>query len=72
MTASAPPTTVQELEALTAREVDARYRPFLHAVEVEGEGDWVDQLELDTVRAMSEVQESKIKLLVLYGSLRSR
>ena len=56
-------------------EVRAKYRPFL--LENEGEpSDWVSQLELDVALQMArrnlEETGSRLKVLVLYGSLRKR
>lgn len=56
-------------------EVRAKYRPYL--LENEGEtSDWVSQLELDAAFQMARrnIQEtgSRLKVLVLYGSLRKR
>ncbi|KAI6779864.1 uncharacterized protein J7T54_001952 [Emericellopsis cladophorae] len=53
----------------------ARYRPFL--LDHEGAADdWVSELELDTVTAMAQADLEKtgarLKILVLYGSLRKR
>jgi arsenic resistance protein ArsH len=65
--------------ALSASEDDAeirsRYRPFLLDSEVEAT-DWISQLELDTVSSIAEMDiektGSRLKVLVLYGSLRKR
>ncbi|KAK4699360.1 arsenical resistance protein ArsH, partial [Phenoliferia sp. Uapishka_3] len=51
-------------------EVARRYRPYLLSEPTAD--DWVSQLELDTVSSMSAAFPRKIKLLVLYGSLRQR
>jgi arsenical resistance protein ArsH len=53
-----------------------RYRPFLLAGD-DAAADWVAELELSTVMNMVESQildknEDRLKILVLYGSLRSR
>ena len=52
-----------------------RYRPFL-LENKDNKADWVDDLELDTVTAMAaeDMQRTgeRLKVLVLYGSLRSR
>jgi len=56
--------------------VRARYRPFLlHPAETEH--DWVDDLELGTVAKMVQEEiidkkQDRLRILVLYGSLRSR
>lgn len=56
-------------------EIRAKYRPFLLDPEVEAT-DWISQLELETAVAMAEVNisrtKSRLKVLVLYGSLRKR
>ncbi|ORY55952.1 flavo protein-like protein [Leucosporidium creatinivorum] len=61
-----------DLNALSPAEVEARYRPFLLTELQKQESNWVDELELETVAAMAGASESKIKLVVLYGSLRER
>lgn len=65
------PTTVAAHSALTAPLVDALYRPFLLAPE-EQTTDWVADLELDSITSLSTAFPRKLKLLVLYGSLRER
>ncbi|KFA63037.1 hypothetical protein S40285_06397 [Stachybotrys chlorohalonatus IBT 40285] len=55
--------------------IRAKYRPFL--LDSQGAAhDWVSELELDTVTAMAledlEKTGSRLKVLVLYGSLRKR
>ena len=56
-------------------EIRAKYRPFLLDAELEAT-DWISQLELETTIAMAEENlaetESRLKVLVLYGSLRKR
>ena len=56
-------------------EIRAKYRPFLLDPEVET-SDWISQLELDTAITMAEQNlaktNSRLKILVLYGSLRKR
>lgn len=52
------------------------YRPFLHGREI-ATTDWVSQLELSTALKLSEqdlarTNGDRIKVLVLYGSLRAR
>ena len=64
--------------ALRAAEDDAqirqKYRPFI--LSEKNGADWVDQLELETVLDMAEQDLQKtgkrLKVLVLYGSLRRR
>lgn len=55
--------------------VRAKYRPFLIHYQKTVD-DWVSNLELDTVTAMAredlEKTGSRLKVLVLYGSLRKR
>ncbi|KAH7309729.1 flavoprotein-like protein [Stachybotrys elegans] len=55
--------------------IRAKYRPFILGPE-DAANDWVAQLELDTVTAMAQENiiktGSRLKILVLYGSLRSR
>ncbi len=56
-------------------EIRSKYRPFLLDPEVEAT-DWISQLELDTVSSIAEKDiektGSRLKVLVLYGSLRKR
>jgi len=56
-------------------EIRAKYRPFLLDPEVEST-DWISQLELETAIGMAEADllktNSRLKVLVLYGSLRKR
>lgn len=62
-------------EAEDDPEVRTRYRPFLLDATTEA-GDWISRLELETVIAMAEADLAKtntrLKVLVLYGSLRKR
>lgn len=52
-----------------------KYRPYLLSPEIEA-SDWISQLELETAISMveGEFQQKKprLKVLVLYGSLRKR
>jgi arsenical resistance protein ArsH len=70
------------LRSLAIREQDddasvrARYRPFLTPA-ASASQDWVAQLELSTVLKMVETtiidrHEDRLRILVLYGSLRTR
>ncbi|KAK7955088.1 hypothetical protein PG988_015782 [Apiospora saccharicola] len=56
-------------------EIRTKYRPFLQHPEP-GVADWIADLELDTATAMAredlEKTGSRLKVLVLYGSLRKR
>ncbi|RDL35842.1 uncharacterized protein BP5553_06454 [Venustampulla echinocandica] len=56
-------------------DIRARYRPFLLDAELEAT-DWISQLELATAIATAEENlaktESRLNVLVLYGSLRKR
>jgi arsenic resistance protein ArsH len=56
-------------------ETRAKYRPFILDPELEAT-DWISQLELETAISMVERDLAKtkkrIKVLVLYGSLRKR
>ena len=56
-------------------EIRSKYRPFLLDPEVEA-SDWISQLELDTAISVSQADiektGSRLKVLVLYGSLRKR
>jgi len=56
-------------------EIRAKYRPFLLSPEIEA-NDWVSQLELDHALSVAEADLEKtgerLKILVLYGSLRKR
>jgi arsenic resistance protein ArsH len=62
-------------EAEDDPDIRAKYRPFLLDPEVEA-ADWISQLELETAAAMAEENlsktKSRLKVLVLYGSLRKR
>jgi arsenical resistance protein ArsH len=62
-------------EANDDPEIRAKYRPFLLDAKVEAI-DWISQLELETAIAMAEENlaktKSRLKILVLYGSLRKR
>lgn len=76
-TALGSPTTASSLQALSAQDVEVRYRPYLATKNAADDPDWTAQLELDTVkdmvRRMRELQgQPDIKVLVLYGSLRER
>jgi len=55
--------------------VRKNYRPFILSPEIT-EGDWISRLELGTVVRMSEEDilrtGTRLKVLVLYGSLRQR
>jgi arsenic resistance protein ArsH len=80
-----PPTrelrTLAQCPQLAISEVDddpairTKYRPFLLDAEVEAT-DWISQLELETAITMAEENlartQSRLKVLVLYGSLRKR
>lgn len=72
MTQSLPPLTPADLCALQTDETEARYRPFLLTEQQKQEEDWVAALELETVSAMVSASGRKLKILVLYGSLRER
>lgn len=62
-------------EAEDDPDVRRRYRPFLHGATID-EHDWVSKLELSHVQKMAEEDlartGSRLRLLVLYGSLRPR
>lgn len=62
-------------EAEDDLEIRRKYRPFLLDPSVEST-DWISHLELDTVLSISSQDLSKtrsrLKVLVLYGSLRKR
>ncbi|BGO95966.1 hypothetical protein NBRC10512_005450 [Rhodotorula toruloides] len=70
-----PPSTLasvgESIAHMREEEVDRRYRPFLATKNGEDEPDWVEALELDTAREM-QAKEKRVKVLVLYGSLRQR
>lgn len=55
--------------------IRAKYRPFLLDAEIEAT-DWISQLELEPVITLAEENlaqtNSRLKVLVLYGSLRQR
>lgn len=57
-------------------EIRSRYRPFITSPEVTS-SDWIAKSELSTALKMSEADMAKtggnrLKILVLYGSLRER
>ena len=77
--AIARPQTVAQLDSLATSLVDKLYRPFLPSLPLPGQPSttpapdcWVDKLELDAVTASCTAYPKKIKLLVIYGSLRER
>ncbi|QDS75278.1 hypothetical protein FKW77_001017 [Venturia effusa] len=56
--------------------IRAKYRPFLQPENIT-ENDWISKLELSTVLKMSETDmktsgEGRLKVMVLYGSMRER
>ncbi|OQE26587.1 hypothetical protein PENSTE_c005G07588 [Penicillium steckii] len=75
---NSPPRTIPRTLAITSSEEDPdlrkHYRPFI--LPSDTTDDWVDKLDLGTVMNMAEnqVQGSmeRLKILVLYGSLRKR
>ncbi len=62
-------------EAEDDPEIRTKYRPFLLESEVES-SDWISKLELETAFKIAEKNlaetGSRLKILVLYGSLRKR
>jgi len=62
-------------EAEDDPEIREQYRPFLLPENI-ANSDWVSQLELATVTKMAEADlartEERLKILMLYGSLRTR
>ena len=59
-----------------SNDVRTKYRPYLQSAEVTS-SDWVSKLELDTVERMivddwAANQRNRIKVLVLFGSMRAR
>lgn len=56
-------------------EIRSKYRPFLLDPEIE-KTDWISELELDTTITMAEEDfhrtGRRLRVLVLYGSLRKR
>jgi arsenic resistance protein ArsH len=56
-------------------QIRQKYRPFILNEQQQAE-DWADRLELDTVLDMAEkdlaLTQKRLKVLVLYGSLRKR
>lgn len=62
-------------EAEDEPEIRSKYRPFLLDPEVE-KTDWISQLELETTISMASTDFQKtgkrLRILVLYGSLRKR
>ncbi|CZR51625.1 related to arsenic resistance protein ArsH [Phialocephala subalpina] len=71
--AEAPKLAISESE--DDAEIRAKYRPFLLSPETE-EKDWISELELDAAISIAEADlaktGSRLKVLVLYGSLRKR
>ncbi|GAA5922253.1 hypothetical protein JCM1841_001382, partial [Sporobolomyces salmonicolor] len=67
-------TSAASLAALPQKTVEERYRPFLDVKKPDSgeQADWVDQLELDTVTELAARFPRKLKILLLYGSLRER
>lgn len=61
--------------SLETEDRNAKYRPFLLDDSI-SENDWVSKLELATVTEMAQrdiaINGQRLKVLVLYGSLRSR
>lgn len=58
------------------QDIRKRYRPFLLSDEI-SESDWVSKLELATAAKMVDTEllvqnKDRLKILVLYGSLRAR
>jgi arsenic resistance protein ArsH len=62
-------------EADDEPEIRAKYRPFLLDPEIE-KTDWISELELNTTISMAEADLQKtgkrLRILVLYGSIRTR
>lgn len=70
-TALSPRTSPALLDAMKSSDVDAIYRPFLQTKEQHTEGkDWVQELELDLITNMMKTSGQRLKILVLYGSMR--
>lgn len=63
--------TVKGLDELPHSTVDELYRPFLETKNAPEE-EWVDKLELDQITEMASRYPRKLKILILYGSLRTR
>lgn len=64
---------------MSNEQVDEMYRPYLITKDLVegGAGDWIEGLELDQVgemvrRRKSEDPGERVRLLVMYGSLRER
>lgn len=66
--ATSLPSSVQDLKDMTPEAINSMYRPFL---QMKSSIDWVESLELETVSSMS-ASKPPLKLLILYGSLRTR
>ena len=72
------PQSVTQLDSISTAAANQFYRPFLPALLNSEQPTtplpdcWVDKLELDSVSAACAAHPKKIKLLVLYGSLRER
>ena len=56
-------------------EIRAKYRPFILDAAME-DTDWISRLELETAISMAEADlartKTRLRVLVLYGSLRKR
>jgi arsenic resistance protein ArsH len=76
-----PDVDAQPIRSLAIREIDDdpdirhKYRPFI-LNDGDGQDDWIDLLELTTAIDMAEkdlqLTGQRLKVLVLYGSLRRR
>jgi arsenic resistance protein ArsH len=76
-----PDGDAQPIRSLAIREIDDdpdirhKYRPFI-LNDKDGQDDWIDLLELTTAIDMAEkdlqLTGQRLKVLVLYGSLRRR
>ncbi|GAA5853194.1 hypothetical protein JCM8547_000236 [Rhodosporidiobolus lusitaniae] len=68
-----PPAPAPNLPSdLPEVDVHKLYRPFLATKNAPDEPDWIDALELDTVKTMAVQFGRPLRILVLYGSLRER
>lgn len=72
---SSTPSSLAIPESPEELELKEKYRPFLNGPEIDS-SDWVSQLELDPVFNLAKENQERtgerLKILVLYGSLRSR
>lgn len=64
--------TQKHMDLLSASELDERYRPFLNAKGNDWTGQVVEEEGFQIVKQMLDDLPRKVRVLVLYGSLRER